>query len=75
MRRPLLLVSLLASATAYALPPGSVPTLETGANHHIGDASFIEAFGRPPTRKRAALIAALDRYIAKGTTPKNTLLP
>ncbi|MEO7094197.1 MAG: hypothetical protein ABI175_13160, partial [Polyangiales bacterium] len=79
---------------------------ETGANHHIGDAGFIEAFGRPPTRhddervrmtthlqhvrewlaarpptrpelapQRAALIAALDRYIAKGTTPKNTLLP
>ena len=106
MRRPLLLLSLVASATAYALPPGSVPTLETGANHHIGDVSFIEAFGRPPTRhddervrmtthlqhvrdwlaarpptkpvlapQRAALIAALDRYIAKGTTPKNTLLP
>lgn len=106
MRRPLLLVSLLVSATAHALPPGSDPTLETGANHHIGDAGFIDAFGRPPTRhddervrmtthlqhvrdwlaarpatkpelapQRAALIAALDRYIAKGTTPKNTLLP
>lgn len=106
MRRPLVLVSLLVSATAAALPPGSSPSLETGANHHIGDAGFIEAFGRRPTRhddervrmtthlqhvrdwlaarpptkpelapQRAALIAALDRYIAKGTTPKNTLLP
>ncbi len=106
MRRPLVLVSLLASSTAFALPPGSDPVLRSGANHHIGDESFVDAFGRAPTAhdaervrmtthlqhvhdwlasrpatrpelaaKRAAILAAFDTYIAKGTTPKNSNLP
>ncbi|CAN5724153.1 hypothetical protein BH11MYX3_BH11MYX3_16650 [soil metagenome] len=104
--RPLVLVSLLVSSTALALPPGSDPVLKSGANHHIGDDSFVDAFGRPPTShdaervrmtthlqhvrdwlasrpatrpelraKRAAILAAFDVYIAKGTTPKNSNLP
>lgn len=114
MRRPLTLVSitlsvsLLAAATttAFALPPGADPALRSGANHHVGDESFIDAFGRAPTphdservrmtthlqhvrdwlasrpatrpelaAKRAAILAAFDAYIAKGTTPKNSNLP
>ena len=89
-----------------ALPPGHDPRLREGANHHIGDQSFIEKFGRAPTShdderirmtthlqavhdwlasrpatrpelaaKRAALLAAFEKYIAKGTTPKNADLP
>ena len=106
MRRSILLVSLLASTTAYALPPGADPMLREGANHHKGDDSFVALFGRAPTEadderlrmavhlqyvhdwlasrpatrpelagKRKALLAALQRYIAKGTTPQNTSLP
>lgn len=106
MRRPILLVSLLISTTAHALPPGADPSLEPGANHHVGDESFVKLFGRAPTAvdseqlrmtahltyvhdwlaarpatrpelaaKRAQLLAALQTYIAKGTTPKNTDLP
>ena len=101
----ILLVSLLAS-TAYALPPGADPVLRQGANHHIGDESFVALFGRAPTPrddervrmtahlqyvhdwlasrpatrpelagKRKALLDALQRYVAKGTTPKNANLP
>jgi hypothetical protein len=106
MRRPAYLIAAVisVSATAFALPPGS--KLRQGANHHLGDDSFIARFGRPPragdpegvrmtthlqhvhdwlagrpaTRpeladKRAAILAALQRYIAKGTTPRNTDLP
>jgi hypothetical protein len=106
MRRPLFLIAALISTTAYALPPGVEGPLRQGANHHIGDESFIEKFGRPPTAqdpegvrmtthlqhvhdwlasrpatrpelaaKRAAILAALERYIAKGTTPRNLDLP
>src|SRR5215218_7794094 len=106
MRQPIVLVSLLVSTAAYALPPGADPALRSGANHHVGDESFVAAFGRAPTAaddervrmtthlqhvhdwlasrpatrpdlaaKRAALLAALDRYIAKGSTPKNADLP
>ncbi len=106
MHRPLVLVSLLVSSTALALPPGSDPVLKSGANHHMGDESFALAFGRPPTphdaerirmtthlqhvrdwlasrpatrpelaARRAAILAAFDGYIAKGTTPKNSNLP
>ena len=113
MSRPTYLVSALAAAllaaatsTALALPPGAPPALREGANHHIGDRSFVAQFGRAPragdpervrmtthlqyvhdwlasrpaTRpelagKRAAILAALQRYIAKGTTPRNTDLP
>ncbi len=105
MRRSLVLVSLLAS-TAYALPPGADPVLRQGANHHVGDDSFVALFGRAPTpqddervrmtahlqyvhdwlasrpatrpelaAKRKALLDALQRYVAKGTTPKNANLP
>jgi antitoxin component YwqK of YwqJK toxin-antitoxin module len=103
--RSILLVSLLAS-TAYALPPGADPALRQGANHHVGDDSFVALFGRAPTpeddervrmtahlqyvhdylasrpatkpelaAKRKALLDALQRYIAKGTTPQNANLP
>jgi len=48
MRRNLLLLAALASTPAYALPPGSELRLRQGANHHIGDESFIAKFGRPP---------------------------
>ena len=106
MRRPILLVSLLVSTTAHALPPGADPALKAGANHHVGDESFVKLFGRAPTAedneqlrmtahlqhvhdwlasrpatrpelaaKRAQLLAALQAYIAKGTTPKNADLP
>ena len=101
--RPIILVSLLVSSAAYAVPPGS--KLPHGANHHIGDASFVAAFGRAPTDKdpervrmtthlrhvhdwlasrpatkpelaatRAKILASLDAYVAKGTTPKNAAL-
>ena len=51
MRRYPYLLALLASTSAYALPPGGEIDLKLrqGANHHIGDASFIAKFGRPPT--------------------------
>ena len=106
MRRSIVLVSLFASTTAYALPPGADPALREGANHHKGDDSFVALFGRAPTEaddervrmaahlqyvhgwlssrpatrpelagRRKALLAALQRYIAKGTTPQNTTLP
>jgi hypothetical protein len=109
VRRPSLLIPTLittTAATALALPPNAPPALREGANHHIGDASFVAKFGRAPrpgdpesvrmtthlqhvhdwlasrpaTRpeladKRAAILAALQRYIAKGTTPRNTDLP
>ncbi|MBA3461854.1 MAG: hypothetical protein H0T46_17975 [Deltaproteobacteria bacterium] len=49
MRRPILLVSLFVSTAAYALPPGADPSLKSGANHHVGDESFVKLFGRAPT--------------------------
>jgi antitoxin component YwqK of YwqJK toxin-antitoxin module len=106
MRRSILLVTALCSTSAFALPPGAGVKLQQGANHHIGDASFIAKFGRPPTaddaervrmtthlqhvhdwlaarpatrpelaEKRAAILKALETYIAKGTTPHNFDLP
>ena len=106
MRLPLVLFTTLISTSALALPPGHAPALRQGANHHIGDESFIAKFGRAPTaqdservrmtthlqhvhdwlasrpatrpdlaEKRAAILAALDRYIQKGTTPRNQDLP
>jgi len=104
-RNPYLVAALISlSATAFALPPGS--KLREGANHHIGNESFVAKFGREPrpgdaegvrmkthlqhvhdwlaarpaTRpelaaKRDAILAALQKYIAKGTTPRNTDLP
>ena len=106
MRAPTLLVAVLASTSAWALPPGADGRLRQGANHHIGDASFIAKFGRAPTGhdperlrmtlhlqhvhdvlaarpatrpelepRRKAILDALARYIAKGTTPHNYDLP
>jgi hypothetical protein len=43
---PLLLLT--AASTAFALPPGVAPQLRGGANHHIGDDSFVAKFGRAP---------------------------
>src|SRR5690349_14644770 len=51
MRRSTRLAPLLvatAVTTAFALPPGASPQLRGGANHHIGDASFVAKFGRAP---------------------------
>jgi len=52
MRCVLLGLVLLASTsqTASALPPGAPEHLRDGANHHVGDAGFVAAFGRAPTR-------------------------
>src|SRR5262249_35476371 len=106
MRTPLVLLTALISTSAYALPPGAEGPLRQGANHHIGDASFIAKFGRAPTghdserlrmtlhlqhvhdwlaarpatrpelaARRQAILGALDAYIKKGTTPRNTDLP
>jgi len=50
MRRSLALITALISTSAYALPPGASPHLREGANHHIGDESFIAKFGRRPNR-------------------------
>jgi len=106
MRISLVAMVSLISTSALALPPGHAPKLRQGANHHIGDDSFIAKFGRAPNEhdgervrmtthlqhvhdwlasrpatrpdlveKRAAILAALDRYIRKGTTPRNTDLP
>ena len=89
------------------LAPGAAERgFVAGANHHLGDASFVARFGRPPGRddpealrmhthlvhvrrqlgarpatrpelapRRAAILAHLDAYIAKGTTPVNLHLP
>ncbi len=106
MRRNLFLLAALVSTSAYALPPGTELRLRQGANHHIGDTSFIAKFGRPPTAsdgervrmtthlqhvhdwlasrpptrpelaaQRTAILQALEKYIAKGTTPRNFDLP
>jgi hypothetical protein len=106
MRRNLLLLAALVTTPAYALPPGSELRLRQGANHHIGDESFIAKFGRPPSAsdsegvrmtthlqhvhdwlasrpptrpelapQRLAILQALERYIEKGTTPRNYDLP
>jgi hypothetical protein len=106
MRQPLVLITALISTSAYALPPGADSHLHQGANHHIGNESFIAKFGRAPNRhdpervrmtlhlqhvhdwlasrpatrpelaaKREAILAALARYVAKGTTPRNLDLP
>jgi hypothetical protein len=47
--RVFLAASWLASSAAHASPPGAPPELRSGANHHVGDASFVAAFGRAPT--------------------------
>ncbi len=108
MLRPItLLLPLAFASTSFALPPGAAKRgLREGANHHIGDASFIAKVGRAPDRRdseavrmrlhfqyirdqlaakpatkpelvkqRAKLLAYLDEYIAKGTTPDNAHLP
>ncbi|MEO8706085.1 MAG: hypothetical protein ABI867_39010 [Kofleriaceae bacterium] len=42
-------VSLLVASTSFALPPGAAKRgLREGANHHTGDQSFVERFGRAP---------------------------
>jgi hypothetical protein len=100
----LVLVALVASP-ALSLP-GPDPKLRPGANHHLGDRSFVARTGRrpddrdsertrmrvhlqyvrawlaarPATRpdlvdRRARILAYLDDYIAKGTTPDNAHLP
>jgi hypothetical protein len=50
-RRAWLLVPLYLalSATAFALPPDADPSFREGANHHLGDDSFVAAYGRAPT--------------------------
>jgi len=48
--RNVIVASLVMSATAFALPPGSDPALREGANHRVGDDSFARAFGRAPTK-------------------------
>ncbi len=50
MRSVLVCSLLLASSTAHALPPGADPALRDGANHRVGDASFVATFGRAPIR-------------------------
>jgi hypothetical protein len=42
-----LLSLVLASSTAYALPPGATG-LREGANHRVGDDGFVAAFHRAP---------------------------
>jgi hypothetical protein len=42
-------VSAILTGSALALPPGAAPDLKDGANHRIGDDSFVAAFGRAPT--------------------------
>jgi hypothetical protein len=49
---PVLLGSLLVvtSGTSYARPPNTDDRgFRDGANHHIGDESFVARFGRSPT--------------------------
>ncbi|HEU0031344.1 MAG TPA: hypothetical protein VFQ53_11975 [Kofleriaceae bacterium] len=42
------------SSTALALPPGAEQRgFVDGANHHVGDASFVAAFGRAPDARDA----------------------
>ena len=42
-------LSLLVASTSNALPPGAAERgLREGANHHTGDDSFVEEFGRAP---------------------------
>ncbi len=47
--RSVIVASLVISATAFALPPGADPALRDGANHRVGDDSFVTAYGRAPT--------------------------
>src|SRR5262245_56341 len=50
MRRPalwLLPLSLTFASTSVALPPGET-RFRDGANHRVGDDSFVERFGRAP---------------------------
>jgi hypothetical protein len=55
MRGALLIpLSLLAATSAHALPPGSEARgFRDGANHHLGDDSFVAATGRAPTARDA----------------------
>jgi len=103
----LALAALALTSSAHALAPHAADRgFVEGANHHLGDASFIARFGRPPgpgdsealrmhthlvyvrdwlaarpaTRpelapRRALILAHLDAYIQKGTTPDNLHLP
>lgn len=52
-RRSLVLLpaSLLLAAQAFALPPGRQGDRREGANHHVGDDSFVARFGRRPTTR------------------------
>jgi MORN repeat variant len=50
MRRSIALLLAMAT-TAYALPPGEHGRgFRDGANHHLGDDSFVAVHGRAPTR-------------------------
>ncbi len=53
MRRPVLAIvpiSLALTTTAFALPPGAEQRgFRDGANHHLGDDSFVARVGRSPT--------------------------
>src|SRR5450432_760377 len=40
---------LLGAATGFALPPPR--QIKIGANHHLGDGSFIAKYGRAPTTR------------------------
>jgi hypothetical protein len=59
---------LAVSTSAFALPPGADPALRDGANHEVGDDSFVAVFGRLPTdadgenwsKKRKAIAANGD---------------
>lgn len=69
-----LLSLVLASSTAYALPPGATG-LREGANHRVGDASFVAAFHRAPTsadaealRMRTHLAFIRDKLAAAPAT-------
>jgi hypothetical protein len=50
----------LSSTAAYALPPNS-PYRE-GANHHVGDASFIAKFGRRPTARDSEAVRMHEHF-------------
>lgn len=101
------LATVAGATSALALAPGQAARgFRDGANHHLGDDSFVARFGRPPgpgdsealrmhthlthvrallgarpatapalEPRRAALLAALDDYIAHGATPVNRVLP
>jgi len=67
MRRAAVIVIflLLATSIAHTLPPGGAARgLREGANHRLGDDSFVARFGRMPGRpsrwQRACLPARVE---------------